>query len=467
MSSDIYSILHAAKGALTAQQLGISVTGHNIANANTPGYSRQRLVLETEVPQSNNPGQIGRGVKAAEVKRFHDRFIGLQLNDANQALGRWEAQAEVMNKVETFFNGDQISEAMNQFWNAWDDLANNPGGQAERLVLLAKGQQLADNISRLHGNLSDIRMNDVAVVVDAAVETVNRIAGEIADLNQKILTAEAGGQNANDHRDQRDALVAEISAILDVSSFEDNGGSVALLLADGRPLVEKSLTWDLGIRKDESGLQRIIWEDPSGNELDATDEISGGRLKGLLEGRDQVSQYLANLDTFAKGLIEEINGLHRTGYGLTIDHGSGIPCTGIDFFSGDSASAMVVNEALLEDAGLIAAAADAEGVPGDNRIAVALANLRYKAVLNESTCTFGDYLNAVVSDLGSAVAQTGANEEHQSSLVSYLKTYRESVSGVSIDEEMIALVQYQHAYAASARLISTVDEMLQTLLTIL
>lgn len=457
---DIFGILNVGRGALLAQQKAIDVTGHNIANVNTLGYSRQRINMETNVPISFWPGQMGTGVRAAEVQRIYDRFLGTQINNENQNMGKWEAQKGALEKVEMIFDeasGFGLNLAMSDFWNAWQDLSDNPSGQAERTVVLAKGERLADTFQGIYSNLEKTQ-EDMDASIAGTVQDINLIAEQIAHLNRQISEVEINVQNANDYRDKRDLLLTELSGMIDFNSFEDGGGNVAVLVGNGRPLVEGNNSWELSTEPNADGFQDIVWIDSDGNSTNITDDISGGRLKGWIHVRDDViTASLASLDGLAGNIINEINNLHSLGFGLG---GS----TGYDFFSGTLASDISVNTDIIDDINLIAAAENPGGEPGDNGNAIAMANLQNDLIMNAGTATFDGYYNSFVSSVGSEVQEAAIGFNHQTTMVTHLNNSREAVSGVSLDEEMVNLLEFQHAYDAAAKLISTVDELLETII---
>ncbi|MBW1700778.1 MAG: flagellar hook-associated protein FlgK [Deltaproteobacteria bacterium] len=454
-------ILNSGRGALLAQQKAIEITGHNIANVNTPGYSRQRVNLAANDPLYSGIGLMGGGVRATEIQRIYDRFLGLQINNENQNLGRWEARKGALERVEIIFDessGYGLNQAMSEFWNAWQDLANNPSGHVERVTLLAKSETMATTFNNMYSNLEQVQ-KDIDTSIRGTVEEINLIAQQVADLNQKIVEVEVNGQNANDYRDSRDLLLRELSSMIDINTFENNDGSVTVSVGSGKPLVESIFAWSLSTETNASGLQDIVWVDSDGNTTDITNDISGGKLKGWIEARDvAIPDYLDRLDDLAANIISEVNALHSNGFGLD---GS----TGNDVFTGTSASDMAVNQLIADDVNLIAAAGSAGGVPGDNSNAIAIANLQNDLLMGGNTATFDDYFNSIVSDVGSGVQNATVNFNHQYSMVEHLDNYRESISGVSLDEEMVNLVKYQHAYNAAAKLISLVDELLNTVIS--
>ncbi|MDL1986774.1 MAG: flagellar hook-associated protein FlgK [Deltaproteobacteria bacterium] len=458
--SNVYGILSTGRTALFTQQKAIDVTGHNIANVNTDGYSRQRVNMATNAPYSSQPGQTGTGVRAAEIQRIYDRFLGAQINNENQNLGNWEAQKGVLERVEIIFDessGYGLNQAMSEFWNAWQDLANNPSDYAERAVLLAKSETMTATFNNIYSNLEQIQI-DIDTSIMGTVKEINSIAERIAGLNQKIALTEVGGQNANDYRDSRDLLLNELSLMINIDSFENSDGKVTVLVAGGRPLVENISSWNLSTKADDSGFQNIAWTDSDGNLVDITDSISGGKLKGWLEVRDvTIPDYLSKLDDLAEGIITEVNDLHKAGLGL-----NDVSVVGRNFFTGTTATNMAVD---VDDVNNIAAAGSSDGLPGGNSNAIEIANLQNALKMNSDTATFDDYYNSLVSDVGSGVQKATVNFDHQSSMVTHLDNYRESVSGVSLDEEMVNLIKFQHGYNAAARLISVADELLDRVIS--
>jgi flagellar hook-associated protein 1 FlgK len=239
------------------------------------------------------------------------------------------------------------------------------------------------------------------------------------------------------------------------------------MVGDGKPLVQSPNTWQLSTQTNAFGLQNVVWQDGAGTAVDITAAINGGKLKGWLDVRDgHAPDYISRLDTLAQTIVAEVNSRHQSGYGITTDPVSGMPVSGLDFFvaAGTTAASMAVNPDILNDVNRIAAATTAAGVPGDNRNAVAIASLQTQTTMSGGTASFNDFFNALVGSVGSDVRHASVNAEHEAAMVAQLENYRESVAGVSLDEEMINLVKYQHAYEAAARVITTVDEMLDTVL---
>jgi flagellar hook-associated protein 1 FlgK len=347
---------------------------------------------------------------------------------------------------------------MDEFWNAWQDLSVSPSGHGERQYLITKAEILATAFRQKHADLTTAQ-REVDTNIKGAVQKVNTLLEEIADLNQKIIDSETGGSTANEFRDQRELMLKELSELIDMSSFEDASGSIKVTLSGGRTLVDGAQFRSLSTQVNPaSGRLDVLWVDLDGSTVDITNSIAGGKLQGWIEVRDgTIEDYLTRLNDLAATLMQEVNALHSTGFGLD---GS----TGYDFFTGTDASDIQVTTDLVNDLNLIAAADTLAGVPGDNRNAIDIGNLQNALTMNGGVETFDDYYSRLVGDVGSEINKVGAYHQHQADMLTQLENYRESVSGVNLDEEMVNLVKFQSAYDASAKLITTTDELLQTVL---
>ena len=582
--SGIYGVLQTGTQALLAQQKGIEVTGHNIANVNTPGYSRQTVNMQANAPTMSSQGLVGTGVSARDSKRVYDGFVGTQIDNENEDLGRWDAQKTALERVEIIFDESSdsgLNKTMGEFWNAWQDLVNDPSGNVERIALLGSAETLAFEFRNTYNKFSPLQA-DLDISIATTVDEINVKAAEIANLNQKIIEAEGGGSHANDFRDTRDLAVKELSLMVDVITFEENSGSMNVSLSDGSSLVNGSNTSTLSTMISDSGHKDVVWaSDPT---VSVNSKITGGKLKGWIEVRDVIiPEYKGNMEDLVNGIkgvestevvtgeastlttgdyftisspttpaadyhvwynIGEVGGApaapavgglievaisaddtaaqvasltataiadeadfdasvtggatltianvvagvatdsadstvsgKETGFTITkrIDGGNGVnyyhrlgygldDSTGNDFFSGTLAgNDFAVDAAIAAGANKIAAGT-ASGSPGDNSNAIAIAELQNALMMNSDTTTFDNFYNSMVSDVGNKVNQAGMSYDHHTAMVIHLENYRESISGVSLDEEMVNLIQFQLGYDAAAKLISTTNEMLNTLI---
>lgn len=306
----IHTILDIAQWSLHAQQLGIGVTSHNIANVNSEGYSRQRLVLEPARPQNYAPGQLGRGVRPVTIERLYDRFLGIQLRNELSTQGSLSAQAAYYRQLEAVYSGlsdSDLGAQLQSFWSAWEDLSLHPEGTTERVAVREAAQQLASRIKGLREKLVSMR-DQLNRSVEISVERVNELTGSIAQLNVEIMRAEASGQNANDFRDMSDKALDELSGLLNVQFWEGDRGELSVVGPGGMALVMESHSWQLRTESPEEGLTDVIWEDARGNKVVITEQIQSGSLGGMLRMRDQVVlRELDRLDGFASALIWSLN----------------------------------------------------------------------------------------------------------------------------------------------------------------
>ncbi len=434
--TQMLGLLSIGAGALFSQQRAINVTGNNIANVNTPGYSRQRVGMETTALAGSASGAVGFGVRTTAVERIYDRFLGVQINNENAGLGRWDARRGMLERVEAVFDesaGYGLNQALSQFWAGWQDLAMNPSGGVERTVLAGAGQSLADAIRSRYADLQRTS-RDIDASLAAGVEEINRLTAAIADLNAKIARVESGGTAAaNEYRDSRDLALKQLSELIDIQSYEDSAGRAVVSVGSGRVLVEGANHYRLGVRSSAEGRTELLRFDDGGSR-DISGEIRAGKVGGWLQVRDTtIAGYMGRLDDLARGLMEEVNLLHRAGSGID-------GATGIDFFSGSGAADLTVNAEILSNVNLIAAAGEGSP-PGDAGNAMRIAALQTAPVMGGGS--FDDAVSALVGLVGHDVREAKAYASHQADMMTYLENYREGVSGVSLDEEMVNLIKYQ------------------------
>lgn len=319
--SGLYGILDMCKWSTLAQQANIEVIGHNIANVNTPGYSRQKVVLNAAPSITTVIGQMGTGVRAVAVQREHDQFVNAQINFEKQILGNWQAQDYSFQRIEGIFNESSeygLSSAMNEFWNAWQSLADNPSGQAERVGLINIAETMAHDFNKMYEDLHTLQV-DTNSSIKGAVDTINALVDQIVDLNKKISQIEVGQDIANDFRDQRESLLDKLAEEIGFSCVEDDAGQVSIFLEDGHPLVQPGRGWHLAVDVSATNnhFYDVGWDDGTGILTDITDKITRGELGGLLEIRDtMIPSYIGKVDKLAAAIIHETNKLHYYGYGL-------------------------------------------------------------------------------------------------------------------------------------------------------
>lgn len=311
----LLNLMNIGKSALFANQAALNVTGHNIANVNTAGYTRQEVVLEIATPTSNSAGYLGRGVTVDSVRRSYARFIEGQLLGQEQSLGKSTAMNEILSQVEQVFNdsaGMGLSDSLQSFFDSWESLSSDPGDSAQRTVLLSDAESMVSTAKQMETDLLETIGEINGEIADIAGQ-VNTIAGKIADLNEQITKIEAGGTGAtaNDLRDTRGSLVTELGKLVEVKTLEDGNGSLTVIVGM-RNLVDSTRVNKMTTTADASGNLGIELDG-----VDVTSRISKGRLSGLVASRSAIeSGPLVELRKFAAALTVEVNALHYEGFGL-------------------------------------------------------------------------------------------------------------------------------------------------------
>jgi flagellar hook-associated protein 1 FlgK len=454
----ILTTLSIASQSLKNQQVGIQTTGHNLANAATPGFSRQRVEIVTEMPSFQGGVMLGQGSDVAGVQRVVDRFIEAGLLTLSRDVGTAEAEHQALAAVQDIFpTTGGIDASLNAFFGALSDLANNPGGVSERVSVIGKGNAVGESLRHARELLtaSQHRLDDE---IQSITNQVNLLTRQIAELNGQIGFSEIGGVEANDFRDQRQTLVQELVRLTGATAREDADGQVTLI-ASGLLLVSGGRAGSLDSNTlNGAGFREVIFRGPDGITFDATALIQTGKIGTVLEMRDnRLPSILVRLDTIAMTLVATVNAQHASGYDLSGTAGG-------DFFTSipglTGAAALVqVDPILATNPRLIAAASSATAVPGDNRNALALRNLRSVTHPALGNLSLEDSFLSLVGDIGMQVESAQVKLEFRQSLLTQSQVQRESVSGVNMDEEMTKLILFQRAFEASSLLVRTADEM--------
>jgi flagellar hook-associated protein 1 len=421
--------LNTALRGLLAHQRALDVTGHNIANASTDGYSRQQAELAASAPmelagitRAGGNAMLGTGVDVEQFVRVRNDFTDLQYRAQNQALGQYQTTAEMLNSAELSLSeptDNGIGQVLAKFWSSWDDLANHPESPATRQSLVNQAQLLTDRINSLAGDLTQVRTEAQTEygMLTGPTGDVLSAAQDVAQLNAAIKNAKQQGAEPNDLLDRRDIALDKLSSLAQVSVTDLGNGSIRVNFGDAaQPLVDDTtVTWPQALT------------------------APGGKLGALLKIGDPsaagtITSYLADLDAVAGQLISTVNAAHGTA-----------------FFSGTNAT----NIGVAVNASTVQAAPPASPA-GANGIALAIAALRGGAADNS-------YAN-LVARIGGESRAAQQQQATTQALVDTAQDKRQSTSGVSMDEEMSNMVRFQRGYQASARVMSTMDEMLDTLI---
>jgi flagellar hook-associated protein 1 FlgK len=459
----IASTFHIAAQALRNHQAAIQTTGHNLANVATPGFARQRVELVSQQPSFEGGVFLGQGSAVGGVQRIVDRFLESELLGLNRSIGFTEAEHQALTAIqEAFPVSGGIDAALSAFFGALSDLANNPAGLAERVSVIGKAKALGESLRQTRDVLNSAQKN-LDEEMRGAAQRLNLLLEQVATLNQQINATEVNGAQANDFRDQRQTRLQEIARLTGAIFREEQDGQVTVI-AGGLLLVSANrfAAFDTNTLN-PSGLHLLNYRSPDGLQFDATNLVSGGKIGSGLSMRDStLPQLIARLDQIAKTLVDQVNAQHALGFTLTGAAGGNF-FTPIAAVAG-AAAVVQVDPSVVADPRLIAAAGSAATVPGDNRNALALVNLKKTPFAVLGGLTLQDSFLAIVGDVGSRVQTAQAGLELRQQVLTQTQARREAVSGVSIDEEMTKLILFQRAFEASSLLVRTTDEIYAALI---
>jgi flagellar hook-associated protein 1 FlgK len=318
MHTTFFGLNIGAKG-LAVQQRALDVTGHNIVNANTEGYTRQDVVMQSDFPVKTVNGFIGTGVKITNVRRMRDNYLDLQFRTENKAMGYWKFKDNTLQKIEVILNEPSeagLRSTMDKFWAAWEDLTRAPESSAVRTTVIETGQAVVETFNHMDRQFRELR-DDIDNTINVYIRELNSMASQIRDLNYQIVKGEAEGPKANDLRDKRDLLLDQMSEIVDIEVVEDRRGSLTVTIG-GRAIVSGNVVNQIIGKPDVNNddLTKVIWED--GTEV----RIRSGQMKGMLESRDEiVVDFMEKLDKMAYSFASRINEAHSQGYHLHSDTG--------------------------------------------------------------------------------------------------------------------------------------------------
>ena len=512
-----FSGLNISVLGMQSQRKATDITAHNVANASTEGFSRQRPAIVATPPMSySGAGQVGTGAIVENIERIRDGFLDKQLRDEKELLGYWDARKEGLDKIEKLFMepGDTgFNTVMGRFFDAWQDLSKNAESSPVRTQLMEISQTLINNVNHLNGQLDDLG-RDTNDMIRIQADDINGISEQIAQLNQQIVRVTSRGDSANDLMDRRDVLLDELSDIIDCKVVHGKNGAANILFR-GRDLVRENSYNEIKTVYDENNDVNLFWDMKGILEeinIERKDSLASSRdtLEGLYSVRDEVTWYEDQFEILVDSLVNVVNQQHREGYNLEGE-------TDVDFFTWDERlDQWKVSQDIVDDVSRISAAYYEDGLEegeevgianGENALNIAqIRDQRLLRVYNEvdedgrlkvdedgnfieideddikdfegdyklryrmpgedeiGQTSLENFYRDSVSTLGAKSQESIRMVENQSALVTQLENRRESISGVSLDEEMSNLIRFQHAYQAGARIINTIDAMLDTII---
>lgn len=449
----LYNVLNTARRALSASQYGINITGHNLANATTPGYTRQRVNLAPVRGMEGPYGVIGGGVEVVGLERLRDAIIDATYRREVSFRSNIDFQRGILEQIEAAvaeLTPAGVSNALSGLFDAWSELATNPAGLTQRDGVRQAASVLIQRLNNIAVRFSQI-VTEVESNLGADIKRFNQIVAEIANLNRAIVKAEALGTPAADLRDARDAALDRLAELMEIRTVEQDDGSVTVIAGDAI-LVDRATYREIEFRL--AGTTYSIHYVGEPIQL----YVSGGRIGGELEILNAIIPGVtAELDAFVHTLVTEVNNLHRAGTTLS-------GATGIDFFDPAGVTAATIRLSNEVQASRENVVAGFTGMPGDGDVANAIAELRNTPLATHGGDTLPGAYAAFNARLGLQIENAQNVIAAQDSLITQLEQRRLSVSGVSTEEELVMLMEYQHAYLAAARVVMTADELLRSLI---
>ncbi len=482
-------LLGIGRSGLNVSKKSLEVTGHNLSNVNTEGYSRQRVIQSTAIPVSVGGFVLGTGAKVDGVRRFNDEFIDKRLMNSLASNKYFEARTENLEQVENIFNeldSDGLNQVMNKFFNSFRELANQPENETIRSVVRDNATLVVKDFRRIRNTL-DTQSENIDRKIMTSVADVNQLLNHIADLNGKITSIEIAQGETGDLRDQRDVALRNLSENFKVHTYTDEKNRFIVTAQGIGTLVTGLHVQELGTvtknKTDSSngmnGSVEIVLKDRPSQKI--TDQFKSGTLASIVKVRNEDLRKLQNdIDGISYQFTTSVNTIHRQGYvnrPITIG-ADGKPAsmdikgltTGIDFFkqptSVEEAGNLIdLSDAVKKDLSNIAAALD-PNAPGDNRVAIGISKLQHERISGDGSVTLEEQYLQTIGSIGLETGKARLDAEQASGILAQANSLRERLTGVSIDEETANMVRYQQAYQASARIMQAADDMFKTVLDI-
>jgi flagellar hook-associated protein 1 len=450
--SGLNASLATALSGLMAEQGALQTTTNNVANVNTPGYSREVPVLVTSDPIVVDPLTFGTGVKLQSIESIRDPILEARIQQETQTQGQLGALVSALSQAQVGFTSTtaDIGTAISTFFDSVNQLSTSPADLSLRQGVLTAAGNLATAFNVTANNLSTQR-NDIDRNVQQSVSQINQLTQQIAQLNVQVSNLENVGQSAGSFVDQRTQLIDQLSSLVDVSVIPSDG-TLTLTTANGTALVAGAQSFQLSTQPDPSGVQHIYAQGQ-----DVTSAIVSGQLGGELQARDQqIPALQSQIDTLAAGLANSVNGVQAAGFDLSGN--AGTPLFNPPPAGGKGAASGL--KVAITDPALLAASSD--GTVGSNGNAEALYALRNQGIIQGQSPTV--YYSSIVFNVGTATANANAEQSASSLVLQQFNDQRAAISGVSLDQEAANMVQFQQAYSASAQIVSTINSMMQTVI---
>ena len=481
-------LLNIGLTGLSASKKNLETTGHNLANANTEGYSRQQVNQVTNNPVTQSGLIQGTGVRVTGISRNHDPLLEKRLNKSISEHDYFKERSFQTEQIENIFNemnSEGLNKVLNKFYNSFRDLANQPENETVRSVVRDTARIIVQDFHRMRETLDDLAKN-IDMKLQKNVIDINQLSSQVARLNQKIAVLEATEQETGDLRDQRDLAIRELSKSFNISTYQDEKNNYVVFAKGVGPLAVGAISQDLTTsrlnKKDSKNnmagsVELFIKGRP---QTPISHKLSGGQITSLVDIRNSDLHNLQkNMDQIAYEFIKTVNAIHRRGFvnrPLETDQNKNPilkdnrPITGINFFKElngpeDAAHNIDISNLVKDDLSNLVTAFKPNS-PGDNRIALAISKLQHEKILEEGTTTLEEHYLSIIGTIGIEAGKAQLDTEQTEGLLAQTQSIKDRLAGVSIDEEAANLVRFQHTYEASAKVMNTADKLFQTILGI-
>lgn len=453
--------IETSRRALNAFQRSLDTTGHNIANVNTKGFSRQRADLAVTSPDTYIAGRninLGTGVNLVQISRARDSFLESRRQSISGDQGRSEANLSMLERVQSSFldvSGKGISSSLDAFYNSWSSLANDPSSQTNRQQVLAAGRDLSTKVRGAYADLKSTLDSQSKAVTDT-IGQIQGYADQIAKLNDQIRANMAGGGMPNDLMDQRDQAVADLAKLVNIDTHVGNDNSMSVFVGS-MPLVDQ-----VGARQFPTNFNSATSTVNDGGSINWP--ITGGVLKGQFDGLADVTGYMTQLDNLANTIRSQVNNLHLSG--VTNSGAAG------GYFFSDNATTPILGAANLYmdstlDANASLLVTGTTSAAGDGSIAMAMSKLRDQNVAGLGNQTTRGYFSTLLAGVGRDITLAQNERDTAYALGEQVDSQIQDVSGVNLDDELANLQQFQRSYQASAKVLSVMDETIGDLINML
>lgn len=472
MASSLFHTLGIGAESLFTSRQGVDTSGHNIANAQTEGFTRQRVEVGQRNPSDNRGHIMGNGVFVKTIRRVHDKYLEKHLNEANQMNGETESRLEHMNQLQAIYSPElnaTVADEISAFFTSLNDMAIEPEDLGIRTAVKESAENLVTAFRRVDSSLKD-NGQDINRRISGEIEEINTILNKLGEINTSVATLEISSEAriANDLRDQQDTLIATLNKKMDIASYRDELGMVTVRGPSETLLVDRGFAAKIEQHQrpgPEAYFDLVVTDANEGIHKNITSKITTGKLHALVDLRDRyIPEMLHSNNQLAHTIASEVNAIHRKGFGME-DYSES---TGRNFFDipddlEQAGMKIEIDDAIVFDVAAISGSIS-PNAPGDNVIINELLSLRGKKTMGGGLASFNEFYADFVGQLGIDSLKAEHMKQANEILLGELKSRKEAISGVSVDEEAMNLLKWQSNFTASSKVITTVDEMLETVL---